>query len=261
MNQVPNSSRLRYLDADKLDDSTVDFDGMDVYGWEHQKLGDLDGFVVNADTGRVYYAVIDSGGWFSSRQFLLPMGHLLHYDAGRRELHTDLAKERLRDLPEFDRDRFSRFTDEELNAFERKTRSACCPDVAVATTEAWSYDTEPHYREPGWWTSVQGRSAARAARSARQNDRPQPVRSGDEARRAPAPADVREREYARARGDEEPPTEGGEASPHLGGRAQPGDVIGVETGGERSHLGEDAGDENKRRRDAEREVSKRRDNE
>ena len=35
------------------------------------------------------------------------------------------------------------------------------------------------------------------------------------------------------------------------GRAQPGDVIGIETGGEQTHIGEDREDEDKRREDAE----------
>ena len=43
----------------------------------------------------------------------------------------------------------------------------------------------------------------------------------------------------------------GESSPHVGGRAQPGDVLGVETGGERTYVGDTSEDENKRRRDAE----------
>jgi hypothetical protein len=37
-------------------------------------------------------------------------------------------------------------------------------------------------------------------------------------------------------------------------RAQPGDVLGIERGGETTSLGEDAEDEDKRRKDAEREV-------
>jgi hypothetical protein len=37
-------------------------------------------------------------------------------------------------------------------------------------------------------------------------------------------------------------------------RAQPGDVLGIERGGETTSLGEDAADEDKRRKDAEREV-------
>ena len=48
-------------------------------------------------------------------------------------------------------------------------------------------------------------------------------------------------------------------SPHLDGRAQPGDVLGVETGGEQTHIGETTEDENKRRIEAERAAAKRRD--
>jgi uncharacterized protein YjbJ (UPF0337 family) len=51
--------------------------------------------------------------------------------------------------------------------------------------------------------------------------------------------------------DEEAIVRGAESSPHFGGRAQPGDVIGVETGGEQTHVGETTEDENKHRRDAE----------
>lgn len=50
--------------------------------------------------------------------------------------------------------------------------------------------------------------------------------------------------------------EGGETSPHLGGRAEPGDVIGVETGGERTYLGDTAKDEDERRRAAEKTAGK-----
>ena len=46
-----------------------------------------------------------------------------------------------------------------------------------------------------------------------------------------------------------------EPSPHFGGRAQPGDVIGVETGGEQTHVAETTDDENKRRRSAEDEFA------
>ena len=45
-------------------------------------------------------------------------------------------------------------------------------------------------------------------------------------------------------------------SPHFDGRAQPGDVLGLETGGESTHIGETADDENERRRDAEKAAAK-----
>ncbi len=44
-------------------------------------------------------------------------------------------------------------------------------------------------------------------------------------------------------------SDGGDVSPHLGKRAQPGDILGIETGGETTGLGDTAEDENERRRD------------
>ena len=64
-----------------------------------------------------------------------------------------------------------------------------------------------------------------------------------ESRAAHIPAGVPEPERIRM--------QEGDPSPHAGGRAQPGDVLGVETGGERTYIGDTAEDENERRRDAE----------
>ena len=41
-----------------------------------------------------------------------------------------------------------------------------------------------------------------------------------------------------------------DVSPHYGRRAQPGDVLGLETGGETTAIGDTAEDEDKRRRDS-----------
>ena len=151
MSHAAYGSRLRYIDAGKLDESEIQFDGMDVYGWEHEKLGDIDGFIADGTTGRILYAVLDSGGWFRSRQFLLPIGHLTRYDPVKRELHTDLAKDALRELPHFDASQFKGLSDEELKAFDRQTQQVCCPDRAVVAAEVWAFETEPHYGEPQWW--------------------------------------------------------------------------------------------------------------
>jgi hypothetical protein len=42
-----------------------------------------------------------------------------------------------------------------------------------------------------------------------------------------------------------------DVSPHVERRAQPGDVLGIETGGERTAIGETSEDEDGRRQDAE----------
>jgi hypothetical protein len=91
MAATPFSSRLRYLDADDLDDSTVDFSTLDVHGSDDRDLGDLDGFIVDSQSGRVVYAVVDSGGWFRSRHFAVPIGHA-QLDNGRRRLNVNVTR-------------------------------------------------------------------------------------------------------------------------------------------------------------------------
>jgi hypothetical protein len=231
------ASRLRYLDADDLDDSTVSFDGLDVRGANDDKLGDLDGFVVDSGSGRVYYAVVDSGGWFSSRRFLLPIGHAT-IDDDRRAMRVDVTKDAVKRFPEFDADRFRKFTDDELRAFEQRMAVACCPDDAGTVATTLGYDTLRHYSQPGWWKAEYSRTERYRPLDRSERERAETARSSFDRKHVTAREGDRDRT--------------GDVSPHYEGRAQPGDVLGVETGGERTYIGDTTEDENKRRRDAER---------
>ena len=69
-----------------------------------------------------------------------------------------------------------------------------------------------------------------------------------DARRAAKQVDLVETvEVVEVDADRKP--DGGDVSPHLGKRAQPGDILGIETGGETTGLGDTAEEENERRRD------------
>lgn len=237
------ASRLRYLDADAVDDSVLDFSRLEVRGHDDAKLGGIDGFIVDADSGRLYHLVVDSGGWFSSRRFLLPVGHAT-VDREAGAVRVDVQRGALERYPEFDPDRFRSFSDEDLRAFERRTYEACCPDdrVEQETTAAWPYETRRHFTQPAWW----GTGVYRA-------ERLRPIEAGAT---PTGPARERyERELVTARERDERRAgytrRADEDSPHFEGRAQPGDVLGVETGGERTSIGDTSEDENKRRREAE----------
>jgi len=257
------SSRLRYLDADDIDDSAINFDGLDVRGADGHKLGDLDGFIVDSTAGRVYYAVVDSGGWFTSRRFLLPIGHA-QLDADRRAMNVDVTRDALKRYPEFDADRFREFTDDELRAYGQRMSIVCCPEDSQSVEGAVQYDTLRHYSQPDWWKRDYNRSdrARDVARVAERDIRVRPATTERSAATADRSAATVERERAREQHDREHvmardrDRDASEVSPYTDGRAQPGDVLGLETGGERSHLGDDADDENKRRRDAQRAAEK-----
>ena len=117
MNQTTYASRLRYLDAKDIDNSIVNFSGLNVRGTDGSKLGDVDGFLVDSASGRVLYTVVDSGGWFRSRRFLLPIGHAT-VDRSAGALDVDVSRDRLTSYPEFDEKRFTSFSDEDFRAFD-----------------------------------------------------------------------------------------------------------------------------------------------
>ena len=262
MDRPAYAARLRYLDADDVDDAVVDYDGLDVYGRDGEKIGDVDGFIIDAEARRVSYIVIDSGGWFTSRRLLLPIGHAA-LSPDRRALQADVTREALQRLPEYDESRFREFTDEELRAFERNTVTACCPDEPIEDVAigSWEYETRRHFMQPEWWGTVRYAPerlrpiGAEAARTIPAGDAAEPSRPP-----ASAVRDARNRDLVTARedrGDRMPSPAPDDLSPHLDGRAQPGDVLGIETGGETTGIGDTAEDEDKRRRAAERTTGER----
>lgn len=247
------ASRIRYLDADDLDDSILDLDGLDVRSADDEKLGEIDGFLVDSGSGRVLYTVVDSGGWFTSRRFLLPIGHAT-LDRDRSALRVDVSRESLRHYPEFDERGFSTLTDEDLRSYEQRMGSACCPDDIAGDQAGWRHDSARHYQQPGWWMAG-AYTASRLRPIEPASFRSHAAAAGAATTEAVSPetrAPERfEREHVTARAEESRDRRSNDdVSPHHAGRAQPGDVLGLETGGEKTGLGDTAEDEDKRRRDA-----------
>ena len=158
MTSTQYSSRLRFVDAGKLQDGDVELDHLPVYGWGREKLGHLDGFILDVGRGAVQYAVVHGGGWFDSKRFLLPIGHIDRFDTENKELMTDVSQEAIRLFPDFDKDRFLAMSDEDLQEFERRTIAACCPDEVIVEEVVWIHDESSHYREPSWWRPEYARS-------------------------------------------------------------------------------------------------------
>ena len=97
---------------------------MDVESPTGDRLGELEGFVVDSVSGRPYYLAVDSGGWFKSKLFLLPVGHA-QLDRERDVIVADLTRERVEQFPGFDKDEFQEFGQEELGRFNDETSRAC----------------------------------------------------------------------------------------------------------------------------------------
>jgi hypothetical protein len=252
---------LRYVDASNVNAPEIAFDGMKVRNDAMEKLGNVEGFVVDNKTMRPYYVVVDSGGWFKSKDFLIPIGHA-RIDDDRDALVVDIPKERIERFPGFDRDEFARLGEEDIRRMNDAICEACSDTSVLYTpsdplSTAWA---RPEYTQPDWWATVSPPLAPGADLGPAENNfvptedyAPTKVaRANGELQAEDIAARERERERELVMARE------AEASPHFEGRAQPGDVIGVETGGEQTHVGETSEDEDRRRIEAQREEARRR---
>ena len=107
-------SRLRYVDVNDLPDSTR-YRDTKVRNRAGEALGRVDGFLVDP-SGRPYYMVVDSGGLFVGRRYLVPVGRA-DYRGDEGLFTVDLDKELLKRYPEFHRDAFLSMRDEEARRY------------------------------------------------------------------------------------------------------------------------------------------------
>ena len=264
---------LRYVDAGKITATGLALDGMKVRNDAMETLGKVDGFIVDSSSMRPYYVVVDSGGWFKSKDFLVPIGQA-RIDDDRDALVVNLPKSRIERFPGFDRDEFERLTEDDIRSMNDAICEACA-DTPVLYTPADPLSTawgRPEFTQPDWWATVspplgtaagltpaetnfvptEDYPATKVARATGELQAEQLIEEEREQGRRGADRETeRQRELVTARESD--------SSPHFDGRAQPGDVLGLETGGEQTHVGDTGEDENKRRVDAQRDAAKRRD--
>lgn len=121
---------LRYVDAGDLDNKTFPFDGLEVDSIGGETLGKVEGFIIDANSGRPYHVVVGSGGWFKHKHVLLPIGHIT-LDPNGKMLVADIGRDRVERFPGFDKDEFEKLSAEELDRMD-DTLVACC-SVGIST--------------------------------------------------------------------------------------------------------------------------------
>jgi len=137
---------LRYVDAAKITAPGLTLNGMKVRNDAMETLGSVEGFIVDNTSMRPYYVVVDSGGWFKSNDFLVPIGHV---SLEGSTLTADLTKDRVKRFPGFDKSEFEKLSADDLNRMNAELATACCADGVTIVATAW--ETGDHYRAPVWW--------------------------------------------------------------------------------------------------------------
>lgn len=93
------NTTLRYVDASRLNSPAGDLADLDFRGFDDQRIGTLDGVVVEPETRRLRFFVVESSG---SRRILLPADLPARIDTATKTLRVDVDPDDLAHCEEFD---------------------------------------------------------------------------------------------------------------------------------------------------------------
>ena len=99
--------------------------GAAAYGVNGEKIGTVRDALVEPETGRIRYFLVDVGGWFSSKEVLVPVGYGRVDDSG--VYFDSLTKDQVKDMSEYRVDQA--YSAEMMDTDERVLRGATDVDT------------------------------------------------------------------------------------------------------------------------------------
>jgi hypothetical protein len=78
-----------------------DIRGSHVYGLKDEKLGKIDDVIFDHVTGDIYYVVVDTGGWLSSKKFVVPSARLKASAEHKNDYDVALTKAQVESFPAY----------------------------------------------------------------------------------------------------------------------------------------------------------------
>jgi sporulation protein YlmC with PRC-barrel domain len=89
------------LNDANISDAAQDIRGSNLYGLNDEKLGKLDDVIFDHSTGLIRYVVVDTGGWLTTKQFIVPASRLRASSKHRDDFEVDLNKKQIESFPPF----------------------------------------------------------------------------------------------------------------------------------------------------------------
>jgi hypothetical protein len=86
----------------RIADGSDDIRGSHLYGLNDEKLGKIDDVIFDHSSGNIRYVVVDTGGWLSSKKFLVPADGLRPSAKHENDFETSLDKRRVESFPPYD---------------------------------------------------------------------------------------------------------------------------------------------------------------
>ena len=90
------------LRNNSIAERTEDIRGSNLYGADDEKLGKIDDVIFDHSTGDIRYAVVDAGGWLSSKKFLVPVEGIRASTKHEDDFETNLTKQQIENFPRYE---------------------------------------------------------------------------------------------------------------------------------------------------------------
>ena len=106
-------SDLRYLEAQNVEIPAGRLAGFEVCSRDNEKLGDIDGVLIEPSARRVRYFVVKASGWLTRGRYLLPVEDLASVDRDHHLLRIEATADELAHQ-KFEARAVPRFSDEDV---------------------------------------------------------------------------------------------------------------------------------------------------
>ena len=85
----------------RFTDAAEDIRGSKLYGLEDEKLGKIDDVIFDHNTGLIRYVVVDTGGWLSTKKFIVPADRLRPSAEHDDDFAVNLTKAQVESFPPY----------------------------------------------------------------------------------------------------------------------------------------------------------------
>jgi uncharacterized protein (TIGR02271 family) len=140
----------------ELDNENIDqqysLEGYDCYDATGEKIGDIDGILADSQSMEPRYVILDMGGWFNTKRYVVPIGEISRQDDNERHLYFDrLSKDMLKSgqFPEYNDEWLQQEDDTRFNRFERDYARAAQPQGTAVRGDTVDYNDRMYRPQAG----------------------------------------------------------------------------------------------------------------
>ena len=142
----------------RLGDSADDIRGCHLYGLNDEKLGKIDDVIFDHSTGNIRYVVVDTGGWLSTKKFLVPAEGVRSSTKHEKDFEACLDKRQIEGFPPYNESDLE--SESKWAGYEGRYRSKWVADPVMHRAETDRNITPTTQQTSG--NAVSERSAAQA---------------------------------------------------------------------------------------------------